>query len=168
MQLHHSPNGGPGEYSRFMRHSNRITAVAALLPILFFSTTASAQWVFVARKAVGKIQTMTQKEKTGAPGYSVATVILSGDAGKVYGTAVTVCQASPNAKLTQQDPATRTLEFAVGSQVVGLRVSQVDSKKVQLLFASAAPPGQTDATPAVVDATLRICKEMGAACEVVK
>ncbi len=151
-----------------MKSLRRHAPALALLAVLLVPSAAPAQWVFVARKALGKIQTMTQKEKTGAPGYSVATVILSGDAGKVYGTAVTVCQASPNAKLTQQDPATRTLEFAVGSQVVGLRVSQVDSKKVQLLFASAAPPGQTDATPAVVDATLRICKEMGAACEVVK
>ncbi len=151
-----------------MKYPIRIAAVPALLSMLFLSSTASAQWVFVARKAVGKIQTMTQKENTGAPGYSIATVILTGDAEKVYGTALRVTQASPNAKLTQQDPATRTLEFAVGGQVVGLRVSQVDSKKVQLLFASAVPSGKPDATPAVVEATLRICKEMGVACEVVK
>ena len=71
-------------------------------------------------------------------------------------------------KLTHQDAEQGTLEFTDGKQVVGLRVAQVDSKLVQLLFASSVPPGGKDAVPATVAATLRLCKEMGVACEVVK
>jgi hypothetical protein len=129
---------------------------------------AHAQWVYVARKAVGKVESLTQKESTGAPGYSVATVILAGDADKVFAVALRTVQASGKARLTQQDAARRTLEFAADGQVTGLRVSQVDSKKVQILLASSAPPGGSDAPPAVVSATLRVCKEMGAVCEVVR
>jgi len=151
-----------------MKHPIRLAAIPALLPVLLLSSTARAQWVFVARKALGKIQTMSQKEKTGSPGYSVAEVVLSGNAEKVYATTVKTVQSSSKGRLTQQDPATHTLEFTAEGQVFGLRVSQVDSKAVHILIATAVSPGQPDATSTVVDATLRICKEMGAVCEVVK
>ena len=151
-----------------MRFPNRLAVASALLSALLLPSSARAQWVFVARKAVGKIQTLTQKENTGAPGYSVATVILEGKADKVWATALKSAQSALNARLTQQDPAAYTLEFVAAGQVAGLRVSQVDSKKVQILIASAVSPGKPDATPAVVEATLRVCKEMGAVCEVVK
>ncbi len=150
-----------------MRTPSRLALALVLVSAFFIPGAARAQWVFVARKAVGKIQTLTQKESTGTPGYSVATVILEGKADKVWATALKAAESAPNARLTQQDPAARTLEFVAGGQVAGLRVSQVDSKKVQILIASAVSPGKPDATPAVVEATLRICKEMGAVCEVV-
>jgi hypothetical protein len=152
-----------------MKNRVPLAAVTILLATLLTAQPAGAQWVFVARKAVGKIQTMTQKEKTDAPGYSVATVILSGNADKVFARAVDTAQKSERVRLTSQDPTTRTLEFRTSADVVaGLRVSQVDSKKVQILIASTASPGGSDATSAVVEATLRICKELGANCEVVK
>ncbi len=151
-----------------MKRALGITAVPAFLSILMLSSTAEAQWVFVARKALGKIQTMSQKEKTGSAGYSVAEVVLSGDAEKVYATALKSVQSSPKARVTQQDAKTRTLEFTTEGQVFGLRVSQVDSKAVHILIATAVSPGEPDATSAVVDATLRVCKEMNAVCEVVK
>ncbi len=151
-----------------MRFPNRLPLALALVSVILVPLSARAQWVFVARKAIGKIQTMSQKENTGAPGYSVATVILEGNADKAFATALKTVQASPNARLTQQDPATHTLEFAAAGTVAGLRVSQVDAKKVQILIASAVSSGRLDATQAVVDATLRVCKEMGVACQVVK
>ncbi len=150
-----------------MRNPKRLTFALTLFFVFLAPATAPAQWVFVARKALGKIQTMSQKESTGTPGYSVATVILEGKAENVYAAALKTAQASQKARLTYQNAAKRELEFAVDGQVAGLRVSQVDTKKVQILIASAATPGKPDAMPAVVDATLRVCKEMGAVCEVV-
>ena len=44
----------------------------------------------------------------------------------------------------------------------------MDSQSFQTLIASAVSPGKPDVTPAVVAETLRVCKEMGAVCEVVK
>jgi hypothetical protein len=151
-----------------MRFRRRPLAILAFAGALLLPSAARAQWVFVARKALGKIQTMSQKENTGTPGYSVATVILEGNADKVFATAVKSAESAPKARLTHQDPAAHTLEFIVGGQVAGLRVSQVDSEKVQILIVSAASPGKPDATPAVVEATLRVCKEMGAVCEEVR
>lgn len=143
----------------------RVASLMAVLSILLAASAAQAQWVFVARKAVGKIKTMTQKENAGSPGYSVAEVILSGSADRVYAVALKSVQASTKAHLTSQDDASRTLEFVAEGQVFGLRVSQVDSRAVHILIASTVVVGKPDQTQAVVDATLRICKEMGATCE---
>jgi len=146
----------------------RVAGLFTLLSILLLASAAQAQWVFVARKAVGKIKTMTQKANTGSPGYSVAEVILSGDADRVYAVALKAAQASARARLTEQDDVNRTLEFVAEGQVFGLRVSQVDSKAVHILVASTVAAGKPDQISAVVDATMRICQEMGATCERVK
>ncbi len=150
-----------------MRSPMRLALGAALAAVLLFSTGLHAQWVYVGRKALGKVQSLTQKEKTGTPGYSVATVILTGDADKVFAIALKTAQSSARARLTQQDAPRHTLEFVADGQVVGLRISQVDSKKVQVLIASTVQQEKPDATTAAVEATLRVCREMGAVCEVV-
>jgi len=153
-----------------VRHTLRRAVVLAPIAVaaLLLASPARGQWVTLGRKALGKIQTMTQTEKTGAPGYSVATVVLAGAADKVFSTALKTVQGAPKVKLTHQDAAKLTLEFTDGKQVYGLRVSQVDSKLVQVLIVSSVPPDGTDAVPAVVAATLRVCKEVGVGCEVVK
>ncbi len=147
----------------------RAAVLTALLgAALAAASPASAQWVTIGRKALGKIQTMTQKESTGTPGYSVATVVLPGSVDKVYAKALKTAQESPRVKLTHQDPKQATLEVADGKQVVGLRIARVDGKLVQVLIASTVAPGAEDPVPAAVAATLRVCKEVGVACEVVK
>lgn len=147
----------------------RAAVLSALcLAALGAATPASAQWVTIGRKALGKIQTMTQKENTGAAGYSVATVVLPGAVDKVFAAALKTVQESTRVKLTHQDPKQATLEFSDGKQVLGLRIAQVDAKLVQVLIASSVPAGGADVVPAAVAATLRVCKEAGVACEVVK
>jgi hypothetical protein len=151
-----------------VRSPLRRTAVLAPLALVLLAAPAHGQWIAIGRKAVGKIKTMTQQEETGAAGYSVATVVLAGKPDKVFAAALKAVKDSPAVKLTQQDPSLGALEFVHEKQVIGLRISQVDSKLVQLLFASTVAPGAADAMPATVAATLRICKELGAKCEVVK
>jgi hypothetical protein len=143
----------------------RVAGILAVSSILVLASPAQAQWGFVARKAVGKIRTMSQKENTGSTGYSVAEVILSGSADNVYAVALKSVQASGRAHLASQDDANRALEFVADGQVFGLRVSQVDSKAVHILIASTVVVGKPDPIQAVVDATLRICKQLGATCE---
>ena len=107
---------------------------------------------------------LTQTEKTGAPGYSVATVLVAGKAENVFATALKTVQSNPKLRLTKQDAAKGTLEFADGDKVVGLEVSQVDEKIVHLLIASTAAPGEPDETSTVAGAALRICRDAGAEC----
>ncbi len=56
------------------------------LAFLFVSTSlAQAQWVFVARKVIGRVESMTQsKQQAGTPRYDVAQVMLEANPAKVY------------------------------------------------------------------------------------
>lgn len=143
-------------------------AVVLLALGMLRAPVAEAQWITLGRKAIGKVKEMTQSEPTGGPGYSVATVLVAGEADKVWATALKSVQSSAKLRLTKQDPAKRTLEFADGKQVVGLEVSQVDEKLVHLLIASVATKGKADETSAVASAAPRICEETGAECSLVK
>lgn len=143
-------------------------AIVFLSFVTLSSQVADAQWITLGRKALGKVKEMTQSEKTDGPGYSVATVLVAGEAEKVWATALKTIQSSPKLRLTKQDPAKLTLEFADGKQVVGLEVSQVDEKIVHLLIASVAAPGKPDETSVVASAALRVCKEAGGECSLAK
>jgi hypothetical protein len=123
-------------------------------------------WVMVGRRAVGRIQHMTQSETNGGPGYDVATVVLKADPDKVYATALKAVQASTQVRLTVQDAQQRRLEFTDGKQTAGLRVSGVDGQLAQLLITSVRLPNQTSATSLVLTGVMRVCKDMGVECSV--
>ena len=151
-----------------MLRLTRGAAVILALGILTTGLAASAQWVAVGRKVLGKVREMTQSEKTDGPGYSVATVLVAGDLEKVYGVALKTVESSPRLRLTKKSPENHTLEFADGKQVVGLGLTQVDEKVVYILIASVATPGKPDETSVTASAALRICKEMGGDCSLAK
>lgn len=150
-----------------MLRAIRATVVLLVLGMLA-APAADAQWITLGRKALGKVREMSQSEKTDGPGYSVATVLVAGEVEKVYATALKTVQSSPRLRLTKQVPEKHTLEFADGTQIVGLEVSQVDEKVVHLLIASVTTPGRPDETSIAAAAALRICKEMGGNCSLAK
>ncbi len=143
----------------------RLGPTFAVLSLLLVASTAEAQLTFVARKATGKIRTMTQKQATGSPGYSVAEVILTGDADRVYARALKAAETSTEARLTDKDASDRSLEFEARGQVFGMRISPVDGKRVHMLIVTTVPPGRPDATASVVEAALRVCEQMKVPCE---
>lgn len=128
---------------------------------LFLSTAASAQWVAVGRKVVGRISTLTQGQSSKNPGYDVATVFLDAEAGKVYSTAVSLLQQNPKMKITQKDDTQRTIEFTDGEHTAGLRITEMGDHLSQLLIASAGGPGAPSSTSIVVDAVKRVCEKLG-------
>ena len=146
-----------------MKKTGRLAALYTALLVLA-AVPAEAQWVTVGRAALKKVKTLTQSEPTGAPGYSVATVLLEGNAGKVYEVAFKAIKANDKLRLTKQSAEKGALEFADGDRVVGLTVTPIDGKVTQILVASTAKAGAPDETSVVVKATLRICKEMGVEC----
>ncbi len=63
------------------------TAMLASLALPF--APAEAQWVFVARKALGRIHQMTEgSQPDGRAGYDFATVLLDAHADKIFSTAL--------------------------------------------------------------------------------
>ena len=107
---------------------------------------------------------MTQPPTSGVPSYDVATVVIEGKADKVYGTALKAISATPNLRITRQDPGQRIIDFSDGNRAAGLKVSQVNEKVVHLLIASVVMPNQDSTTSFVVSGVMRICKEMGVNC----
>ena len=71
-----------------MRRIRLAAGLFLAFAFLFLSTGgAHAQWVFVARKVIGRVESMTQsQQKSDTPRYDVATVMLEADPDKVYQT----------------------------------------------------------------------------------
>lgn len=136
--------------------------------VLLGASGVNAQWVFVARKALGRIEQMTQPETKGSPGYDVATVVIEGNADKVYEIAIKSIQKAPNLRITRQNPTQRIIDFTDGTRSAGLKISQVNDTVVHLLIASVALPDQPSETSLVLSGVIRVCKEMGANYSIAK
>ena len=143
-----------------MNYRNAIGTLVAVI-MLGGALEANAQWVFVARKALGRIEQMTQTETKDKPGYDVATVVIEGNADKAYGTAIKSIEKERNLRITRRDPALRTIEFTNGTISAGLKISQVNDTVVHLLIASVVMPDQPSGTSLVLAGVIRVCKEMG-------
>ncbi len=128
---------------------------------------ANAQWVFVARKALGRIQHMREENQPGGrPGYDFATVILDAPADKVFATALDMARKNPAVRVVMQDPGQRRFQVAEGDRTATLNVVPFSDDVSQLLIAGHAGPGEDSTTSRVVQAVLRVCKQMNKHCEV--
>jgi hypothetical protein len=136
------------------------------LLLLAVCTAASAQWIAVGRKVVGKITTVTQPHDSKGGGYDAATVILDADAAKVYSTALDLLKKNAEMTLLKKDDAKLTLAFKRGDHAAQLRITSLGDKLCQLLIVSNAAPADPGGTPAIVDAVKRICEKLGVKFEV--
>ena len=141
-------------------------AVAVLASLALPFTPAEAQWVFVARKALGRIHQMTEGGQEGRAGYDFATVILDAHADKIYATALEVARKNPAVRILMQDPGARRIQIAEGDRTATLNVVPFNDDVAQLMIAGHAGAGEGSTASLVVQAVLRVCKEMGKHCEV--
>lgn len=140
-------------------------ALGTILAAVPFSP-ADAQWVFVARKALGRIHQMTEGPQNGRPGYDFATVILDAPADKVFSTALEMARKNTSVRILMQDPGQRRLQIAEGDRTATLNVASFNDDVSQLMIAGHAGPGEGSTASLVVQAVLRVCKEMNKHCEV--
>lgn len=127
---------------------------------------ANAQWVFVARKALGRIHQMTEAQQGGRSGYDFATVLLDAHADKIFATALDLARKNKSVRILMQDPGARRLQIAEGDRTATLNVVPFNEEVSQLMIAGHAGPGEGSTASLVVQAVLRVCKEMGKHCEV--
>ncbi len=138
--------------------------LATLFLVLNISSV-EAQWVMAARAAKNRIQRMTQK--SGREGYDVAIVILEAAPVRVYEKALKTLKAHPEITITQDDSKAGKIQFRKGQQVAGLQISQLGDNLAQLVIASSvSTTAQPSTTSLVLDAVLRICKEVNVECTV--
>jgi len=152
--------------SKATRLSVVLSVLVGLAATMLPFTPAEAQWVFVARKALGRIQHMREEsQEAGRPGYDFATVILDAPADKVFATALEMARKNTAVRVLMQDPGQRRLQVAEGDRTATLNVVPFNEDVSQLLIAGQAGPGEDSTASRVVQAVLRVCKEMNKRCE---
>jgi hypothetical protein len=135
-------------------------AVAALLA----SSAAEAQWVLLARRAVGRVEQMSQTQPSTGVTYDTAVVLLDAPADKVYATAFRRIKAAEGITITLQDDSARTIQFTNGQQIAGLKVSSLADDLSHIMISSAHSGSQPNAATLIQDNILRICKDMNVDC----
>lgn len=153
---------------------SKATRLSVLLAVLVgFAVTllpagpADAQWVFVARKALGRIEQMRESHQSGGrSGYDFATVLLDAPADKVYATALELARKNTMVRVVMQDPGQRRFQVAEGDRTATFNVVPFNDEVSQIMIAGHAGPGEDSTTTRVVQAILRVCKEMGKHCQV--
>jgi hypothetical protein len=138
----------------------------ASLALLLVATSASAQWVMVARAVSGRVQQMSHKPANG-PGYDVATVVLEAKADKVYSTALSSLKMHPGITVTKNNDQQRKIEFTNGQQYASLQATPLGDKITQLVIASTLTSSEPSATSLVVQGVMKVCGELKVECKVV-
>jgi hypothetical protein len=137
--------------------------------LLGLSGVAAAQWVFLARQAIGRVEQMQQSSAQAAGGagsaYDVASVIIEVPPAKVFDTVKSMLGKNTEVRVTKTDDARRSVEFTDGRQIGGIQVSQLGDS-LSLLMVSTAHPGITTSTSStIVERILGVCKELGVSCQ---
>lgn len=128
-------------------------------------SSAEAQWVMAAHAVKNRVQQMTQKSDNG--GYDVAMVLLEAAPAAVYDKTLKSLQDHSDVTITKNDGKTGRIEIRKGKQVAGFQILPLGEKLTQLTIA-ASISDSTDPHPTsmVVDAVLRVCREVGVKCTV--
>jgi len=138
----------------------RIVSLVLMVSV-FFTGVVYAQWVFLGRKAVGKISHLVSQTQ----GNDVATVLLEAKADNVYNTAVTLLKGNKNARITYKDNATRTIDFTYDHQhTASVKIVNLQDNVSQMIISSTVASGKPGDTSFVVDSVFRVCREMGVEC----
>ena len=146
-----------------MYRAKSFMVLMVALFVLAGISCVEAQWVAAAHAVKNRVQQMTQKSENG--GYDVAIVVLEAAPAAVYDKTVKSLQSHPEITITKNDGKTGRIEIKKGKQVAGFQISPLGEKLTQLVIAaSVSEGGEPSATSLVVDAVLRVCKEVGVKC----
>jgi hypothetical protein len=141
--------------------SHKATGTALAIALIFAAGAVQAQAVFIARKALGRVQQMTQQSPSGQ--VETATVILDVSADTVYAAIRRRVAANPALKTTRVDETRRFVMYTDGQSTGAMQVAVLGDGVSQLLVPTVAGLG-VSATPVVVARVLAVCKEVGVEC----
>lgn len=142
-------------------------AIAGLL--LALAGAAQAQALFVARKAIGRIEQLTQSSPPAASSagasYDVATVIVDVAPDKVFATTLRLLGENRQLRVTRSDEVKRSIDFAKGTQIGGIQVSDLGENLSQLLVSTAHSGAPEMNSQAIVGHILDVCRQLKVVCE---
>lgn len=149
-----------------MKRSNPQLATLALgLFLMLSSGFADAQWVMLARHAIGRVEQMSQQSQvSGGANYDSASVMIDAPPDKVWATVVRGVQGRSDLKITKEDASGRLIQFSNGAQIAGIKVNGLGDDLTQILVTSAHTGSQPDASALVSNSVLRVCKDMNVQC----
>ena len=146
----------------------RVLRVLILSFIVMFtcSTAVQAQWVFLARKGLKVIQSVTSQVQGATTGQThgaeAATVLLDVPADKVYSAAIKLIRENPDIQVLWQDDSNHAVGFSKGSLSGSLKVSSLAENLSQILVASVST--DTSGTAMMVERIMQVCRQAGVEC----
>ena len=145
-----------------MRATMMVLGTVAMLA----ATAADAQWALVAKRAIGRVEQMSQQStQANGPSYDSAAVMLEAPADKVYAAVLTgVRNNTRGLTITREDAPGMLVQFTNGEQIAGIKVSALSDTVTHLLVTSAHSGSQPNAAALVMDSVLRVCREMKVDC----
>ena len=146
------------------RSARRITIALFGLATLLATSIAEAQWVLLARRAVGRVEQMSQQQENNGASYDAAAVMLEAPADKVFAAVMRGLGNRKDLKITKEDAGQGLVQFTNGQQIAGIKVSSLGDNLSHLLVTSAHSGQQQNAAALVSDSVLRVCKEMNVEC----
>jgi hypothetical protein len=141
-------------------------AIGFGVALLALSTIAEAQWVMLARRAVGRVEQMSQQSpQAGGANYDSAAVMLEAPASKVYAAVIKGLQNNTQGlRITREDPTQGLVQFSNGQQIAGIKVSALGDDLTHMMISSAHTGNQPNAAELVTNAVLRVCRDMNVEC----
>ena len=142
----------------------RPAAVLVGIALVLFGDLAFAQWVFLARRAVGRIEQMSQTSPNGTSAFDTASVIVDVPIDRVYDTVQRSVRKAPGVTVTREDAAGRRIEFTDGTRNAGIQAVSLGDNLTQLMVSSAHTQGANSPTSTIVERIVAVCKEMNVEC----
>lgn len=147
-----------------MFNVRRNAVLISVLALAAWAGAAQAQWVFLARHAVGRIEQMSQKAADGKTAVDTATVIVDVPAARVYETVQKSLHAVQGITITSDDGPTRRVGFTDGTRNASIQAINLGDKLTQILVSSVHPAGPDTTTSTIVERIIGVCRRMDVAC----
>jgi hypothetical protein len=146
------------------RPATHIALVGLAIGSMLASSVAEAQWVLLARRAVGRVEQMSQQQPNGGAAYDTAFVMIEVPAEKVYAVALRNVSAAQDITITEQSATQRLLKFTNGVQIAGLQVNALSDSLSQLMITSAHSGNEPSAAATILERVLKVCAELSVEC----
>ena len=151
-----------------MKSVSTLQAFAVACLLFGAAASAQAQALFLARKAIGRVEQMTQSAPAGnaaAASYDVAAVIVEVEPDRVFATAARLLGENAALRVTRSDPAKRSITFSKGTQIGGIQVSELGENLSQLLISTAHSGTSEMNSSAIVAHVLDVCRQLDVVCQ---
>src|SRR5882724_1534273 len=129
-----------------MARNARMTAVLLGIALMLWGDFAQAQWVFLARRAVGRIEQMSQTSPKGDTAFDTATVIVDVPIDRVFETVQRSIRTAEGITVTRDDATARRVEFTDGKRNAGIQAISLGDNLTQLMVSSVHSVGPDSTT----------------------